>query len=119
MKWKALPILLFLAAAPRVSHACSCRSSTLEERFERASVVFVGTVIFTKPAFFSRSKQHAFIVHETLKGEVGNTVLVSTAQNGAACGSTFRLGKKYKVFASNASGNFHTWSCSGNQVVPN
>jgi len=103
-----LAVWLALAAAPPV-HACSCMApgpSGVE--LEKADAVFLGRVVAVETrerevreirSFFS---QHhvTFELEKVWKGcEEGETVTVTTASDGAACGYGFAEGESYLVYA--------------------
>ncbi len=111
--------LVVLAADARCAWACSCEppGSTAAER-ERATAVFAGRVerleagngsivSKTDPAV-----QVTFAVQQVWKGDVPQTMFLTTAQWGASCGYTFEQGQQYLVYAFTFNDTLQAYLCS-------
>lgn len=100
--------------------ACSCAAAQTKEHFKRATVVFVGTAMSVdEPAavggVFSGSDPVTvrLAVHEVYKGDIRESVDVSTAGDEAACGVPFLPNERYAVFAVDVDGALSTSLCWG------
>lgn len=112
----ALPVL----ALPHPVYACSCIASTPGENYERADIVFVGTV----KEMETEEPQDEFQLLNTtvtlngieslkgLKTDIGE-LQIKTADNSAACGVSFEQGTEYLVFATDIEGKYEANLCSG------
>jgi hypothetical protein len=95
------------------SFACSCAASAPEEAARQADVIFTGVAEWNR-----RDKtiivSTGFSVDQVYKGSVDQPV-VRHPTEGPACGTRFREGTVYTVFAYLRSGELHTNLCSPTQ----
>lgn len=70
------------------------------ESLEQAHAVFEGTPSGKRPEG-TMALRYTFDVSRVFKGELGETVEIVTANNSAACGRNYEVGKAYLVYASN------------------
>jgi hypothetical protein len=103
-------LLLWLPAA-RPAEACTCRppGSPREER-DLAAAVFSGRVVHVVEVDYMY--RVLLEVDRTWKGIDGNTVVVYTALNSAACGVSFERGQAYLVYALFNDDILHTHLCT-------
>jgi hypothetical protein len=113
------PVLLFGAAiaafaspllAPDCAFACSCAVAGSPEKrvsdaLARSGAVFAGRVIASgetdkKGEFGMELTAVTFQVSEVWKGEVEETIEVTTPESEGSCGYTFEEGREYLVYAS-------------------
>jgi len=121
----AILVSLGLASLPvAVVVACSCAVSTIQQSARFADVVFTGTAMAVEtpaPAPITSSLdpvRYAFSTDEVFKGGmVESEVVVTTAMDGASCGTTFGMGERWLVFASVDGTALTTGLCSGNLLL--
>ena len=119
---------LFLRPQPAL--ACSCITQPKTQVAEGAAVAFTGTAsgmsqffglgTACSPSSASRVGV-TFEVETVYKGDVGKRATVFSAADGASCGATFELGKRYTVFAVRNGEALETDLCRGNAdgaIVP-
>lgn len=113
----ASPLAVGLAVAqPGVAHACSCvyygDGSQAEKQIADFATgdgaVFVGTPTSEREDGYT--VYYDFDVSEVFRGDVGSTTTVSTADNSAACGTSFDLKDEYLVFATTYGTQDAPWS---------
>lgn len=102
-------------ARPPAASACTCVSSTEQEHFDRAAVVFAGRASAVDETDVGYSA--AFVVEAVLKGEAGTNIRVATNRDSAGCGFRFTAGDRYEVFAVGGAGALTTSICSGTRRV--
>lgn len=98
-----------LVATGTPAKACSCAPGDAREQLERADAAIVGTALSRTPTDTS-SVVYTFRVDEAVKGEFGETVQVSSASNGAACGLGVEIGQQTGLFLSG--GHQRGWGSS-------
>jgi hypothetical protein len=98
-----------LTATP--AWACSCVVTTPEEQADSARVVFTGRVRSVEQTDNELSVR--FRVKTVYKGRVERRTDVVTASDSAACGCSFKEGKRYTVFGSRKREPVPTNLCSG------
>ena len=99
-----------LASSEARLSACTCRlASSPCVAAGNARAVFVGQVVeitnvdpgaLQAPPSLPFSRRIAFKVTESLRGELGDSVIVYTGSGGGDCGFQFSKGKSYLVYAS-------------------
>jgi len=113
--------LMWVAAPPERSFACSCVGFTTLEAKDHADEVFRGTVTeVKKPWLSNNSGDQAKItlqVDEVWKGEAEQVILVYSSLFDASCGVEFEVGKTFLVFAKYSDGWLKTSMCSGTKEV--
>jgi hypothetical protein len=103
--------LLLLAVGVTDSRACQCPEPPRpQEALERATAVFVGTVISAALAG-DRGRRFQFSVKEVLKGNIGGKVDVLTGRGGGDCGYNFNIATQYLVYATFSEGQLATNIC--------
>jgi exopolysaccharide biosynthesis protein len=112
-----LMIVVATAMTASPCWACSCiPNDTKKDKAKRADVVFTGTVTSitdTDPSDQSAPLKVQFEVAKVYKGYPKEVTHVYTPKDGAMCGATFEVGKKYTVFAQINGGQKETSNCSG------
>ena len=105
--------------------ACSCAGGITDiDALSYADAAFTGTVLsVSEPARTGGVMSSGdpvtvvFGVDEVFKGEVHATDYVTTAAEGASCGTEFGLGGRYLVFANADDQHFITGLCSGDRLI--
>lgn len=126
---RGLLVLVFVAALvviqPNCAYACSCRppGSPAEELGE-SDVVFLGRVVSVatpnKP--IENSSDVTTVTFETSKGwkgDVTQTLTLTTPGSSASCGVSFVQGEEYVVYAQSNEGTLTTNLCSRTNTVAN
>lgn len=117
----ALTIVLF-GCVDR-AQACQCVPMSLEKHYGAADVVFVGDptvirLVETPARYFPSGVTQSIIVEFRVqrwwKGGRRKKVVVRTGIGTGDCGSEFRVGVQYVVFASKKRNGLLTGICSGN-----
>lgn len=86
-----------LAAAVEPARACSCIPPDPWTFLRQADGAFVGRLVSRREADQGRAVL-TFSVERALKGNIGDTVEVTTANNGAACGIETSVGQRIGLF---------------------
>ena len=99
--------------------ACLCDDLTIEQRINRADVVFSGTINDSPWNFSEESIAAGFDVKTVWKGadsfpliEDGHVTVV-TAKASTACGINFIAGKEYLVYAKIDNNDLYATTCDG------
>lgn len=111
--------------APAPAYACSCvEPGPVEERLERKTAVFQGTVTSIKEPALKKMMssedpvQVTFAVKQLWKGEPHAELSIRTAMSGASCGyEGFRVNEEYVVFAYGDPDDLKTGLCEGTKPV--
>lgn len=107
-------VLLFLAvivlATGAPASACSCVISDNRDRLARADAAIIGTALSVTPTEDEGTVTYTFSVDEEVKGDFDDTVQISTASNGAACGLEVGIGDQTGLFLSGS--QTEGWSSS-------
>ena len=108
----AFSIITFVGGNRRVL-ACSCADPVpIGVSIDHAAGIFAGKVTALGRTYEPYPIEIAtFDVDTVWKGNLGHSVLVSTAQDGSTCGYGFQLGETYLVYAVGESANLYTSSC--------
>jgi hypothetical protein len=112
---RLLPLIVaaFVLLAPVPASACTCPSQTPEEKADRAKVVFTGRVIRLRETTDATIVAR-FRVRLVFKGKVTRRVNVTTPSAESVCGCSFRVGRRYTVFAYHPKdGGLATDICTG------
>ncbi|GGN91136.1 hypothetical protein [Saccharibacillus kuerlensis] len=114
-----------LTVNPKPTYACSCAIIDTEQASAYAHAIFSGTVVDRResPGGFDGARSSAdpvyyvFEVDKAWKGDAYETTTVSTAMSSASCGTDFKMGENYLVFAREDEdrGILTTSLCSGNE----
>jgi hypothetical protein len=98
-----------VALGPSSALSCSCILSSPTDALDHATRVFSGRVTAMEDPYAGDILQDSldpviitFIVERVWKGDVGPTVQIQTARDGASCGFTFHEGEQYLVYAYNS-----------------
>lgn len=125
----AAPISVALAVGqPGTAHACSCVYPTDGTQAEQQladfskgdGVVFSGIPVDVRQNGYT--VYYDFEIREVFRGDVGSETTVSTADNSAACGTSFDLKEEYLVFATTYDTKSAPWSvnmCSATTLSTN
>lgn len=117
-------VTFFFKISYKPAHACSCRTPPppLEAK-ERATAVFSGTVISQERVPRERDRFEVnkinFRVQRVWKGEIGETVTITTNTSSAACGINFRNRERYLVYAFDNQNELRTNLCSRTRPISN
>ncbi len=107
-------------------NGCSCTQKEVASYFDAAQAVFMGyptTVRLDQHPAGQKEPLANLILRRTViewhvekwwKGEAATTAIVSTGMGGGDCGSDFRVGTRYIVFAAETRNGLATSICSGN-----
>lgn len=110
---KQLILLVSFAILTSASaYACTCLSVTFGEELQRSEQIFTGTVVKKTEkgnAYF------LFKIKAVYKGEIKDSITISTPVSSAACGVNFEVGKTYLVYAVNNNTN----NCRRNALAKN
>ncbi len=91
-------------AIPHVASACSCLPpEPPKEALEKAEAVFVGRVLEVHEeggGNMLARRRYRFEVSRFWKGELGETITVSSAVSSAACGRSYTQDEQYLIYAS-------------------
>jgi hypothetical protein len=90
-------VVASLAAAVEPARACSCIPPDPWSYLEKADEAFVGRLVSRREADQGRAVL-TFDVERAVKGKIGSTVEVTTANNGAACGIETSVGRRIGLF---------------------
>ncbi len=104
-----------VAMAPAPAWGCSCIAPDAEEMLASHEFAFVGSLIDKQPAGqgqFGGDALYTFQVSGWAKGNLGETVTVRSADNGAACGFELAPGHEAAIFVSKANGGLSGGLCS-------
>lgn len=120
--------LLTVSASAGTAYACDCAIAAPEDNLARADVAFDGTVasVAIAPGMPDRDPSLdpisiTFAVETVLKTSldalIGPEILVSTANNSAACGMAFSAGERWRIYATLVPSGLETGSCSGDELL--
>lgn len=119
-----LAVVLVVAGRAPGAWACSCAPPGSVNSFDRADVVFTGDVVSkhdpAKPGEVvssGRMIRWTFDVRSVQKGKTADPQVVESAADGASCGYSFTVGRRYKVYADRDGGALRTNLCAGNQAL--
>lgn len=128
--WLGICILALLLTgtwtmAPAPAYACSCvEPGPVEERLERKTAVFQGTVTSIKEPALKKIMSSedpvkvTFTVKQLWKGEPRAELSIRTAMSGASCGyEDFRVNEEYLIFAYGDPNDLKTGLCEGTKPV--
>jgi len=90
-------VVASLAAAVEPARACSCIPPDPWSYLRNADGAFVGRLVSRREADQGRAVL-TFDVERAVKGKIGATVEVTTANNGAACGIETSVGRRIGLF---------------------
>jgi hypothetical protein len=120
-----LALLFAVGAVPLSAQpcfACSCaprpehqtRQEYREEQARRADVVFTGKV--RRLEYSEQTLTAHFRVGKAYKGTHRERLTIKTNSTGAACGYSFKDGKRYTVFGTgDGPESYRTYICTGTQ----
>lgn len=114
-----------MVSEQKSAYACTCiESGSYEEALELNDWVFDGVVINKKVKTSllglqksSNSVEWTFQVNGSWKGEVTESITVSSSQSSASCGFEFKDGKRYAVFARDVDGLIVVSLCSNTSII--
>lgn len=110
---------LLVINVPR-TYACSCAMpSSASVEMRNSGAVFAGKVVSAERDNLAGGYSQmsvTFEVSDVWKGNVKDTVVVTTGMGGGDCGSDFVVGEEYLVYAY-GSGPYSTSSCSRTSVL--
>ncbi len=110
--------VLALASAPYIADACSCLPPPPpKEHMAKMEAVFSGTCVDIVVKDFQ--KICTFEVDRVWKGEVGKTVVVTTAKDGATCGYGFEVKGTYLLYCYGKKGELGTNICTRTTALAN
>ena len=121
MKTGLLIVFVFIFALGFIgtAFACLCDELTIEQRINRADVVFSGTMSDIMQDHYDKNMSAGFNVQTVWKGvdsfpliENGH-VRVITPKISTACGVIFIAEKQYLIYAKTDGNNLYTTTCDG------
>ena len=115
-----LTLLLVAALCIPPAEACNCvQAGAPCAQFWRVTAVFAGRVVDMRPTDTPGIMTVRFAVEQRGRGVDSDTVEVASApQNGTNCGSSFRMGERYVVYAYAGGGDRLTTNmCSGTNLA--
>lgn len=119
----AIVVIVGLVGYANVVNGCTCAPAPLSGHYEKATLVFAGypTVIRLRESSWQNRPLQLLVVEFRVekwwKGGRGKKVIVETGMGGGDCGSDFRVGRRYVIFAHKTrDGWLSTNICSGNMV---
>jgi hypothetical protein len=119
VKFFSIVSAALIFAIQQTAFACSCVPPPPPvEALEQSDAVFSGKVLKVEQDDSGYGKIVTFRMLESWKGRKSRTVKVSTADNSAACGYAFRVGKKYLVYA-HGEEELHTNICTRTRALDN
>lgn len=121
----ALALVLLVSAVAPIArvYACSCIQMTPELALANATVAFVGVVAAidppaAQPELSIDPVNYTFAVEKMLKGGKAAQIVVGSESSGAACGMTFGLAQRWRIYAyADGSVSLATGICSGNELL--
>lgn len=106
---------LLMGLAPAPARACSCMVPEAADLLENSDFAFVGSIIDKQAVGqgqFGGEAVYTFAVTGWAKGNLGETVAVRSADNGAACGYELGPGQEAAIFVSKVGGSLSGGLCS-------
>lgn len=121
--FSAVLTAVLLGSSPR-AEACVCQQNpTIDQAYEKASVVFVGQAISVKRSVLRKNQfEVRFSVTRKFKGfeEIqGDSVLIFTSTEFEYCGYNFHEGMDYLVIAGGNPAKLTVNSCDKTNVLEN
>lgn len=113
--WVLVLVVATLTASVEPARACSCIPPDPWSYLEQADGAFVGRLVSREEAGNGRAVL-VFSVERSVKGRLGATVEVETANNGAACGIETSVGQRIGLFLMREGGAWTGHLCW--QVAP-
>lgn len=111
-------VLSFLTLSARNVLACSCAEQAPCQAYDAASVVFIGTVIDSRPIKVTQDNYERdrmavrLSVDSAFRGVTGSEVELTTGLGGGDCGFGFVKARQYLVYAYERGGKLSTGICS-------
>lgn len=105
---------LFVGLAPTPARACSCMAPDATDMLARSDYAFVGSIVEVERIGQQQMGGEAlftFDVRGWAKGNLGETVSVVSADNGAACGYELPAGQEAAIFLYKVDGKLHGGLC--------
>ena len=109
-------VLAALAARVEPAYACSCAPLDPRSALAASDGAFVGTYLERRERGGGRA-DYVFRVERALKGALGGTVVVESADNGAACGLEVEVGRRIGLVLDRVGGTWTSNLCW--QIEPN
>lgn len=102
---------------PIQSFACSCVSSSPEDKMARSDLVFEGYLLESKVTS-PGNVEYTFGDLYMFKGSERTQVTVVSSAIKSACGTSFEKNVKYKIYAAERNGRLITGLCSSGRALP-
>ena len=96
-RWMVLVVGVIVLATSVPASACSCAQGDPWTQLKSADAAIIGTLLSKTPSG-DWDADYRFRVDEAVKGSFGETVTISSASDGAACGLEVRIGGKTGLF---------------------
>ena len=109
-------VLAALAGRVEPAYACSCAPLDPRSALAASDGAFVGTYLERRERGGGRA-DYVFRVERALKGALGGTVVVESADNGAACGLEVEVGRRIGLVLDRVGGTWTSNLCW--QIEPN
>lgn len=108
-------LLLVTIASAAPAWGCSCIAPDAQEMLASHDFAFVGSIVDKQPlgnGQFGGEALYTFQVSGWAKGNLGETVSVRSADNGAACGYELAAGQEAAIFVTKVDGTLQGGLCS-------
>jgi hypothetical protein len=109
-------VLAALAGRVEPAYACSCAPLDPRSALAASDGAFVGTYLERRERGGGRA-DYVFRVEQALKGALGGTAVVESADNGAACGLEVEVGQRIGLVLDRVGGTWTSNLCR--QIEPN
>lgn len=96
-RWLVLIVGIIVLATSAPASACSCAQSDPRTSLKAADAAIIGTLLSKTPSG-QWNADYTFRVDEAVKGDFGETVVIESANNGAACGLEVDIGGQTGLF---------------------
>ena len=94
---KHLILLILTVITTVASYACECRTMEFSEEVKYADQIFIGKVI--NKNIIGVNAYYLFSVSKTFKGNMVDTLSITTGVGGPDCGMLFQVGETYLVYS--------------------
>lgn len=94
MKQKLL--LLLATIGTFTSYACKCKILKFSEEVAQSDQIFIGKVVKKMTA---DKAYYLFTISKKFKGDIQDSLTITTGLGGADCGMVFEVGKTYLVYS--------------------
>ena len=97
LRWLVGIVCIIVLGTALPASACSCAEGDARTQLKASDAAFIGTLLSQSPSG-QWNAVYTFRVDEEVKGDLGETVAVESANNGAACGLEVGVGRQTGLF---------------------